>query len=230
LQFSALTVSLDDASVVVVSTDPRSLDLPHPSRYARHRKRRAAERKNRMTVSEYFATPEQVRPQELVYGVMRVQDAPLVPHQRILFRFALALHAYLERTAEGELLLAPVDVVLDRERALVVQPDAAIVTRERSSIVQDRIYGAPDIASRFCRLTRASARSKSGCAGLRATAFGKSGSTGNRTARWMCWCAQMGSLRRGRRSRMDPSRPRCCLVSRDRPIRLRATDASPLPS
>lgn len=99
-----------------------------------------------MTVSEYFATPEQVRPQELIHGVMRVQDAPLVPHQRILFRFALALHAHLERTAEGELLLAPVDVILDRERALVVQPDAAIVTRERSSIVQDRIYGAPDIA------------------------------------------------------------------------------------
>ena len=98
-----------------------------------------------MTVSEYFATPEQVRPQELIYGVMRVQDAPLVPHQRVLFRFALALHAHLDRTAEGELLLAPVDVVLDRERALVVQPDAAVVTRERSSIVQDRIYGAPDM-------------------------------------------------------------------------------------
>jgi len=99
-----------------------------------------------MTVSEYFATPEQLRPQELIYGVIRVQDAPFVPHQRVLFRFALALHAHLEQTAEGELLLAPVDVVLDRERALVVQPDAAVVMRERSSIVQDRIYGAPDIA------------------------------------------------------------------------------------
>jgi Uma2 family endonuclease len=99
-----------------------------------------------MTVSEYFATPEQVRPQELIYGVIRVQDAPLVPHQRILFRFALALHAHLEQSGAGELLLAPIDVVLDRERALVVQPDAAVVTRERSAIVQDRVYGAPDIA------------------------------------------------------------------------------------
>lgn len=99
-----------------------------------------------MTVSEYFVTSEQVRPQELIYGVMRVQDAPLVPHQRILFRFALALHAHLDETGAGELLLAPVDVVLDLERALVVQPDAAVVTRERASIVRDRIYGAPDIA------------------------------------------------------------------------------------
>lgn len=99
-----------------------------------------------MTVMEYFATPEQVRPQELIYGVMRVQDAPLVPHQRVLLRFALAVHAYLSQSDAGELLLAPIDVVLDRERALVLQPDAAIVTRDRASIVQDRIYGAPDIA------------------------------------------------------------------------------------
>jgi Uma2 family endonuclease len=99
-----------------------------------------------MTLGEYFATPETVLPQELIYGVARVHDAPLVPHQRVLFQFALALHAHLEHAGAGELLIAPTDVVLDDERALVVQPDASVVTTARASIVKDRIYGAPDIA------------------------------------------------------------------------------------
>jgi Uma2 family endonuclease len=99
-----------------------------------------------MTVLEYFQTPERVTPHELIYGVMRVQDAPLVPHQRALLKFVVALQTHLECTSAGELFIAPVDVVLDLERALVVQPDAAVVTTHRAAIVQDRIYGAPDIA------------------------------------------------------------------------------------
>lgn len=98
-----------------------------------------------MTLEEYQQTPESVLPQELIYGVVCAADAPFVPHQRIVFQLACALDAHVTAAQAGEVFVAPVDVILDRERALVVQPDILFVARERSYTVQDRVYGAPDM-------------------------------------------------------------------------------------
>ena len=35
----------------------------------------------RMTLREYFETPESVTPQELIYGAMRVAESPTPMHQ-----------------------------------------------------------------------------------------------------------------------------------------------------
>jgi Uma2 family endonuclease len=52
----------------------------------------------------------------------------------------------VERQGDGEILISPVDVVLDPERPLVIQPDLLYVSAARSGIVMDRVYGAPDMA------------------------------------------------------------------------------------
>lgn len=98
-----------------------------------------------MTLAEYQQTPESVLPQELIYGVVCAADAPFVPHQRVVFQLARALDTHVDAAGAGEVFVAPLDVILDRERALVVQPDILFVARERSYIVQDRVYGAPDM-------------------------------------------------------------------------------------
>jgi Uma2 family endonuclease len=98
-----------------------------------------------MTLADYFATPETVLPRELAFGRMKVADAPLVPHQRAVGQLFLALSAHLAETRLGTVWLSPIDVVLDRERALVVQPDLFVVSSERESIIKDRLYGAPDL-------------------------------------------------------------------------------------
>jgi Uma2 family endonuclease len=98
-----------------------------------------------MTLAEYQATPTTVRPQELIYGALRAADAPLVNHQRVVFRLARAMQAHVEAAALGEVFVAPIDVILDTDRALVLQPDLLFVSRERDEIVHDRIYGAPDL-------------------------------------------------------------------------------------
>jgi Uma2 family endonuclease len=96
-----------------------------------------------MTTAEYLRTPETVLPRELAYGELRVADSPTTSHQRAVLQLVLALAT--EVRSMGELFIAPMDVVLDFEGGLVVQPDLLIVSKERSHIVSDRIYGAPDL-------------------------------------------------------------------------------------
>jgi Uma2 family endonuclease len=45
----------------------------------------------------------------------------------------------------GEIWISPLDVVLDAEKALVVQPDLMFISKERASIVRDRVRGVPDL-------------------------------------------------------------------------------------
>ena len=98
-----------------------------------------------MTIEEYLNTPETVLPRELAFGVMRVADAPVISHQRVVRDLTIALTACAREGRLGEVLPAPVDVILDRARDLVVQPDLVFVSAERSDIVGDRIHGAPDL-------------------------------------------------------------------------------------
>lgn len=94
---------------------------------------------------EYFRTPETLLPQELVYGYVREAAAPSAAHQRVVGALFIRLSQHLGSTGAGEAWLAPLDVVLDVERNLVVQPDLSVVLSEHAAIVTDRIWGAPDL-------------------------------------------------------------------------------------
>ena len=98
-----------------------------------------------MTLLDYFNTPETSLPQELIYGQVFLADAPFVSHQRVLFKLAMSLAAHINQSGTGELFIAPIDVVLDADRALVVQPDMLFVSQDRLVMVHERIYGPPDL-------------------------------------------------------------------------------------
>jgi Uma2 family endonuclease len=98
-----------------------------------------------MTLQQYQLTPKVCRPQELIHGVFRAADAPLVSHQRAVFSLARALQDHVEARRLGEVMIAPIDVILDAQHDLVVQPDLLFVSRSREAIVGDRVYGAPDL-------------------------------------------------------------------------------------
>ena len=98
-----------------------------------------------MNTQEYLTTPETVLPRELAYGVLRVADAPRAPHQRVVLELLLALAAFVRERHLGEVLPAPIDVILDFDGALVVQPDIVFVSSGRAQIVADQILGAPDL-------------------------------------------------------------------------------------
>lgn len=98
-----------------------------------------------MTTEEYLRSEETVLPRELAYGVLRVAESPVALHQRVVGRLHLALAPFVAERGLGEVLLAPMDVILDYDGALVVQPDLLFVSAERSHIVSDKVHGAPDL-------------------------------------------------------------------------------------
>ena len=98
-----------------------------------------------MTTAEYLATPESAVPQELAFGVWRVAESPTLRHQEAVLYLLLAIHQHVRAHRVGTVWLAPLDVILDDERALVVQPDLLVISHEREHILTDRVRGAPDL-------------------------------------------------------------------------------------
>ena len=98
-----------------------------------------------MTIDEYLRTPETVVPAELRFGVLRVAESPTPRHQSAVARIFRALDGYVGARGIGEVWLAPLDVILDEERALIVQPDLMFIANDNAWIVRDRVRGAPDL-------------------------------------------------------------------------------------
>ena len=99
----------------------------------------------RMTTDEYLSLPEKLAPEELIYGLVRSAASPTPGHQWVLGRLFLELSSHVDRNRLGRVWPAPLDVVLDREKHLIVQPDLLFVSIERMGMVTDRVWGAPDL-------------------------------------------------------------------------------------
>ncbi len=98
-----------------------------------------------MTTREYLDSYETTQPRELTYGILREPAAPFFSHQEVVLKIARVLADHVERAALGRIAVAPIDVVLDADRALILQPDVLFVSNERAAIVRDQVWGAPDL-------------------------------------------------------------------------------------
>ncbi len=99
-----------------------------------------------MTVEQYLDGDETLQRQELRFGcLVREPASPSFLHQIVLGRIHVALDAHVRAIEAGVVVASPLDVILDRERALVVQPDILFISSARASICGDVIEGAPDL-------------------------------------------------------------------------------------
>lgn len=98
-----------------------------------------------LTTAEYLQTAESLRVQELIFGTMRVEESPSPRHQDLLLEIAVLLRVFVGQHRLGSVWIAPLDVILDARRALVVQPDLFYISNKRRDIITDRIWGAPDL-------------------------------------------------------------------------------------
>lgn len=98
-----------------------------------------------LTTDQYFRTPESVLPTELIFGTLRVAESPTVWHQQAVAAFHLALGPHVRTRRLGYVFLAPLDVVFDADRHLVLQPDLLFVRSGREGIIERKITAAPDM-------------------------------------------------------------------------------------
>jgi Uma2 family endonuclease len=99
----------------------------------------------RLTYEEYLKSPEIKHRYEIVDGKMIMAPAPTLEHQTILRQLFRLLDPFVIEHQLGELLFAPLDVVIQREPLRTRQPDLLFVSKERAEILKPIIEGAPDL-------------------------------------------------------------------------------------
>lgn len=102
----------------------------------------------RFRYQDYKALPESMEKRyELLGGALLMVPAPSTTHQRISRNLEYQLIEFCNQFEFGEVLYAPVDVVLGKgDEREVVQPDIILVARERLAIITEQeISGAPDL-------------------------------------------------------------------------------------
>jgi len=98
-----------------------------------------------LTYEDYCAVPQDGRRYELLEGELCVGPSPTSRHQRVSRNLEFILHAQVSARGLGEVLDAPMDVILDP--GTVVQPDLLFVAASRLAIITERgVEGAPDLA------------------------------------------------------------------------------------
>lgn len=82
---------------------------------------------------------------ERVYGEPRRRPPASVRQRHAVGAFHLQLARFVQARNLGCLLLSPVDVLLDAQRDLVLQPDLLFIASARTGIIRERVLGAPDL-------------------------------------------------------------------------------------
>jgi Uma2 family endonuclease len=88
----------------------------------------------RLTFEAWLALPETKQRYEIVDGVMLMPPAPTVDHQWIMQRIFLRLTSFVEDRGLGVVLVAPVDLMIQRAPLRTRQPDVLYLSAERSGI------------------------------------------------------------------------------------------------
>ena len=101
----------------------------------------------RLTYEEYLKGPEIKDRFDIVDGVMIMAPRPTVEHQRLLGQLSMRLHYYVSEQQMGEVLFAPLDVLVQREPLRTRQPDLLFVSNERAGILGQIVEGAPDLVA-----------------------------------------------------------------------------------
>ena len=106
----------------------------------------------RLTFEEWQALPETKQRCEVVDGVIYMAPSPTDVHQWLGFEVAAHLSNFVRERGLGIVLMAPRDVLIQREPLRIRQPDVLFLSAERAGVRrpsdlvgQSRIEAPPDL-------------------------------------------------------------------------------------
>ena len=94
---------------------------------------------------DYLNGPEEMGKMELVFGTVLREPAPRWGHQEIIKRATVILDLHVRARGLGVVGVSPIDVVLDKDQFLVVQPDLIFISEARRHIIRKQVWGPPDL-------------------------------------------------------------------------------------
>lgn len=102
------------------------------------------ERRGSLTYRDLWHTPEDGSRYEIINGEVYVTPPPYTVHQRVSRNLERILDRHVTQNDLGEVLHAPVGVVLEKPSG--VQPDIIFIAKARLSIIEEKaVFGAPDL-------------------------------------------------------------------------------------
>lgn len=81
---------------------------------------------------------------EIINGEEIMGPSPFSNHQRIVFKMARRMSAYIEENDLGEVYLSPLDVIFE-DGVNRLQPDLLFIRKENMAILEDWVRGVPDM-------------------------------------------------------------------------------------
>ncbi|MBI2265541.1 MAG: Uma2 family endonuclease [Armatimonadetes bacterium] len=97
-----------------------------------------------LTYEDYLSLPDDRNRYQILEGELAVAPSPSVRHQKVSRNLELVLFSHVKARHLGEILYAPVDIVLDDIN--IVVPDMVFVSKARESFIKDKkIAGSPDL-------------------------------------------------------------------------------------
>ncbi len=101
-----------------------------------------------LTFDAYLALPEMRQRYEVIDGeLIYMSPAPTPEHQILLRNLFRRLDRFVDTHDLGDVLFAPLDVLIRREPLKTRQPDMLFVSKARSDIIgRQFIEGGPDLA------------------------------------------------------------------------------------
>ena len=98
-----------------------------------------------LTYADYLNGPETKDRKEIVDGKLIMFSGPFRPHQIVSTRIFVPIYMLVTEHGLGEVLYAPMDIIIQREPLRVRQPDILFTSNERADILSNRIEGGPDL-------------------------------------------------------------------------------------
>jgi Uma2 family endonuclease len=95
------------------------------------------------TILEVFESLPEGTLAEVIDNQLIMSPAPTPKHQLLVKRISFEMEKHVKANNLGEVLFAPVDVLLNDEN--VFQPDIVFIQKDRMFIIRDRIEGVPDL-------------------------------------------------------------------------------------